>query len=66
MNRPRCCRHRPVSPHPWARSPAAAEPDGSLVTVLGAHTFPARYGGLTQALIGSSATGGPGVRVRNG
>jgi pimeloyl-ACP methyl ester carboxylesterase len=59
-------RHDTVSPHAWARSLADAAPDGSLVTVRGAHTFPARYGGLTSALIGSFATGGPSAGVCDG
>ncbi len=45
-----------LSPEPWARSLAAAA-DGELVTVPGAHTFPARSGGATSALITEFAGG---------
>jgi pimeloyl-ACP methyl ester carboxylesterase len=44
-------RHDTLSPHGWARSLADAAAHGSLVTVPGAHTFPAIAGGLTSRLI---------------
>ncbi|MEV7040725.1 alpha/beta hydrolase [Amycolatopsis sp. NPDC051061] len=40
-----------LSPQGWARSLADAAVHGSLVTVPGAHTFPAIAGGLTSRLI---------------
>ncbi|MEV7099113.1 alpha/beta hydrolase [Amycolatopsis sp. NPDC051045] len=46
-----------LSPENWARSLAGAAPDGSFVTVPGAHTFPARSGGSTSALITEFAEG---------
>ncbi|OXM68895.1 alpha/beta fold hydrolase [Amycolatopsis vastitatis] len=45
-----------LSPEPWARSLAAAS-RGAFVTVPGAHTFPARSGGSTSALITEFAEG---------
>ncbi|KDN22501.1 alpha/beta fold hydrolase [Amycolatopsis rifamycinica] len=45
-----------LSPEPWARSLAAAA-RGEFVTVPGAHTFPARAGGATSALITEFAQG---------
>lgn len=43
------------APAPWLDRLAAAAPDGRLVTVPGAHTFPFRRGGLTAALIAETA-----------
>ncbi|MEV6640607.1 alpha/beta hydrolase [Amycolatopsis sp. NPDC051371] len=51
-------RHDTLSPPGWARSLADAAAHGSLVTVPGAHTFPATSGGLTSRLI--TASGEPG------
>ncbi|WP_103348930.1 alpha/beta fold hydrolase [Amycolatopsis sp. CA-128772] len=45
-----------LSPEPWARSLAAAA-GGEFVTVPGPHTFPARAGGTTSALITGFAGG---------
>jgi pimeloyl-ACP methyl ester carboxylesterase len=50
-------RHDTLSPEPWARSLAAAAPHGSFATAPGAHTFPARHGGATSALISQFAGG---------
>lgn len=46
--------HDALSPEPWARALADAAPEGRLVTVAGAHTFPYQHGGATAALIGQA------------
>lgn len=44
-------------PADWAGELAAAAPDGRLVTVPGAHTFPYGRGGLTASVIGRAGRG---------